>query len=258
MQQHLEQCKFHFGDTNAFIYYRNQIASLSYFQFFLKTKRIKRLHEFSCRLLHMCLKIWYNLFSVYVGTRRFSKSSEQCSTCGFQQRPTVRAAWSIKLARRKRTCRVSQFWYAQYSRLRTDTWLRVVVIAIFTGHVDTIEKCEKAATMLQGFRNYLHYHIKCSKTYLHIRMRKRVDLLLQGLRSIQCFVSWSNSICSAQPVSSWKRPSKGHEKDNHWKNICQSLICISWISFALHCVVMCCDFVSGVWLCVRSSVVAKL
>nr|CCA15961.1 peptidase putative [Albugo laibachii Nc14] len=53
--------------------------------------------------------------------------------------------------------------------------------AIFPEHVNTIEKCEKAATMLQGFRNYLHYHIKCSKTYLHIRMRKRVDLLLQVL-----------------------------------------------------------------------------
>jgi len=33
---------------------------------------------------------------------------------------------------------------------------------------------DKAITLLTGFRNYLHYHIKCSKTYLHMRMRKRV------------------------------------------------------------------------------------
>jgi actin related protein 2/3 complex subunit 2 len=33
---------------------------------------------------------------------------------------------------------------------------------------------EKAMSLLAGFRNYLHYHIKCSKTYLHMRMRKKV------------------------------------------------------------------------------------
>ncbi|CAE7722240.1 Arc-p34, partial [Symbiodinium microadriaticum] len=38
-----------------------------------------------------------------------------------------------------------------------------------------------AVTMLTGFRNYLHYHIKCSKTYLHMRMRKRVAGWLQIL-----------------------------------------------------------------------------
>jgi actin related protein 2/3 complex subunit 2 len=31
------------------------------------------------------------------------------------------------------------------------------------------------------FRNYVHYHLKCSKAYLHIRMRNRVQLLLQVL-----------------------------------------------------------------------------
>ncbi|RHY95092.1 hypothetical protein DYB31_008067 [Aphanomyces astaci] len=52
--------------------------------------------------------------------------------------------------------------------------------AIFKSHIDSDAKREKACTLLQGFRNYLHYHIKASKTYLHIRMRKRVDLLLQA------------------------------------------------------------------------------
>lgn len=43
------------------------------------------------------------------------------------------------------------------------------------------EQLDIAVTMLTGFRNYLHYHIKCSKTYLHMRMRKRVAGWLQVL-----------------------------------------------------------------------------
>lgn len=34
---------------------------------------------------------------------------------------------------------------------------------------------------IQIFRNYLHYHIKCTKAYLHTRMRSRVRVLLQVL-----------------------------------------------------------------------------
>lgn len=40
----------------------------------------------------------------------------------------------------------------------------------------------QAETLLAGFRNYLHYHVKASKTYLHIRMRKRVAGWLQILK----------------------------------------------------------------------------
>lgn len=36
------------------------------------------------------------------------------------------------------------------------------------------ENLENSVSLLTGFRSYLHYHIKCSKTYLHMRMRKRV------------------------------------------------------------------------------------
>lgn len=54
-------------------------------------------------------------------------------------------------------------------------------LTIFPEHVNTLEKRKKSASLVQGLRNYLHYHIKASKTYLHIRMRKRVDLLLQVL-----------------------------------------------------------------------------
>jgi len=42
-------------------------------------------------------------------------------------------------------------------------------------------KREATCDVVLTFRNYLHYHIKCSKAYLHIRMRKRVESLLQVL-----------------------------------------------------------------------------
>jgi len=43
------------------------------------------------------------------------------------------------------------------------------------------DKINSAITMLTGFRPYLHYHIKCSKTYLHMRMRKKVAGWMQIL-----------------------------------------------------------------------------
>lgn len=54
----------------------------------------------------------------------------------------------------------------------TDT-AGYIAFALEERHVAGAAK-EKAITLLTGFRNYLHYHIKCSKTYLHMRMRKRV------------------------------------------------------------------------------------
>lgn len=40
---------------------------------------------------------------------------------------------------------------------------------------------EKTISLVISFRDYLHYHIKCAKAYLHTRMRKRVDLWLRVL-----------------------------------------------------------------------------
>ncbi|CAN0365995.1 unnamed protein product, partial [Laminaria digitata] len=49
---------------------------------------------------------------------------------------------------------------------------------IFPQHVDRGRQ-EKTVTLLVGFRQYLHYHLKATKTYMHMRMRKRVVGLLQ-------------------------------------------------------------------------------
>jgi actin related protein 2/3 complex subunit 2 len=40
---------------------------------------------------------------------------------------------------------------------------------------------DAVASLMPTFRDYLHYHIKCSKAYLHSRMRARVDSLIKIL-----------------------------------------------------------------------------
>ncbi|RYG61725.1 hypothetical protein EON64_18375 [archaeon] len=55
-----------------------------------------------------------------------------------------------------------------------------ISFAVEDRHVQGAGK-EKVVTLLTGFRAYLHYHIKCSKTYLHMRMRRKVASWLQVL-----------------------------------------------------------------------------
>uniref|UniRef100_A0A7S0YKZ8 Arp2/3 complex 34 kDa subunit n=1 Tax=Hemiselmis tepida TaxID=464990 RepID=A0A7S0YKZ8_9CRYP len=43
------------------------------------------------------------------------------------------------------------------------------------------DRAEACVSAVCQFRNYLHYHIKASKTFMHMRMRKRVDDLLHVL-----------------------------------------------------------------------------
>ena len=40
---------------------------------------------------------------------------------------------------------------------------------------------DKTVNLIHTFRDYLHYHIKCSKAYLHSRMRVRTSALLKVL-----------------------------------------------------------------------------
>jgi len=55
-----------------------------------------------------------------------------------------------------------------------------VSFVLFAPHI-TGNKKEKTIDNIQTFRNYLHYHIKCSKAYLHTRMRNKVRSFLQVL-----------------------------------------------------------------------------
>jgi len=53
-----------------------------------------------------------------------------------------------------------------------------VTFVLFPNH---IKNAEKTINTIQTFRDYLHYHIKCSKAYLHNRMRMKVEAFLQVL-----------------------------------------------------------------------------
>jgi len=52
--------------------------------------------------------------------------------------------------------------------------------AILKNHVDN-NKLDRVVATLQTFRNYLQYHLKCSKAHFHARMRARVRALLKVL-----------------------------------------------------------------------------
>jgi len=55
-----------------------------------------------------------------------------------------------------------------------------VSFVLFQPHIAAAKR-EKTIDNIQTFRNYLHYHLKCSKAFLHTRMRNRVRLFLQIL-----------------------------------------------------------------------------
>jgi len=55
-----------------------------------------------------------------------------------------------------------------------------VSFVLFAPHISGSKK-EKTIDNIQTFRNYLHYHIKCSKAYMHTRMRNKVKSFLQVL-----------------------------------------------------------------------------
>jgi len=54
-------------------------------------------------------------------------------------------------------------------------------IALLESHVSTEEKISKAAEAMLGFRQFLTYHVKSSKSYFHQRMRAQVSSMLQIL-----------------------------------------------------------------------------
>jgi len=61
----------------------------------------------------------------------------------------------------------------------TDTH-SFVSFVLFKNHI-TAKNAEKTINSMTIFRDYLQYHIKCSKAFLHTHMRVRVDTFLQVL-----------------------------------------------------------------------------
>ncbi|KAH9330367.1 hypothetical protein KI387_002475, partial [Taxus chinensis] len=55
-----------------------------------------------------------------------------------------------------------------------------VSFVIFPRHVDG-KKLDRTVWSLLTFHAYVNYHIKCSKSFMHTRMRRRVETLIQAL-----------------------------------------------------------------------------
>jgi len=58
--------------------------------------------------------------------------------------------------------------------------LGFISFAVMKSHLESGRK-DKVIAVLQVFRNYIQYHLKCSKSYFHSRMRARVVSLLKIL-----------------------------------------------------------------------------
>lgn len=56
-----------------------------------------------------------------------------------------------------------------------------VTFVLFPRHFSNAEVMASTISRIQLFRDYLHYHIKCSKAYMHSRMRHRVAEFLKVL-----------------------------------------------------------------------------
>lgn len=55
-----------------------------------------------------------------------------------------------------------------------------IVMSMFDRHMEPKSR-DPVIDKLISFRSYFHYHLKCAKAYMHIRMRDRVVKLLQNL-----------------------------------------------------------------------------
>jgi len=56
-----------------------------------------------------------------------------------------------------------------------------VTFVLFPRHFQNADVAARTISQIQLFRDYLHYHIKCSKAYMHSRMRARVAASLKIL-----------------------------------------------------------------------------
>jgi actin related protein 2/3 complex, subunit 2 len=57
----------------------------------------------------------------------------------------------------------------------SDTFVGYITFAVFPRMFDTDGKRTNAVNLVTQFRGYVDYHIKAAKSYLHTRMRVRVD-----------------------------------------------------------------------------------
>ncbi|KAJ3019291.1 hypothetical protein HKX48_002236 [Thoreauomyces humboldtii] len=67
------------------------------------------------------------------------------------------------------------------SSSQPDENVGYVTFVLFPRHYTGKDKADGCISRIQLFRDYLHYHIKASKAYMHSRLRVRVDSFLKVL-----------------------------------------------------------------------------
>ena len=63
---------------------------------------------------------------------------------------------------------------------RTGEGVGYITFVLFPRHTNS-EVRDNTIDLIHLFRNYLHYHIKCSKAYIHSRMRAKTAEFLKVL-----------------------------------------------------------------------------
>jgi actin related protein 2/3 complex subunit 2 len=110
----------------------------------------------------------------------FESSSDQILSKIFLQefsesRRMVRGAPSVKFSEKEPPLELTSINFQPPSGM-----ISYVSFVLFDHHMNE-RNAARTISSIQTFRNYLHFHLKCSKAYMHSRMRKRVESLLQVL-----------------------------------------------------------------------------
>lgn len=70
---------------------------------------------------------------------------------------------------------------ASHPNLLKGDNVHYMTIVLQNAHIEPAHKGENSIDLIHTFRTYLHYHIKCSKAYIHQRMRAKSNEFLQIL-----------------------------------------------------------------------------
>ena len=83
---------------------------------------------------------------------------------------------------------------------------------------------EETISRIQLFRDYLHYHIKCSKAYMHSRMRHRASEFLKILNRARPEPVGEKERKTITYVPTPVKPqNRSHSPCTQWKNILATL-----------------------------------
>lgn len=83
-------------------------------------------------------------------------------------------------------------------------YLGFISFAVLKSHVEE-SRLPQVVKVMQSFRSYLQYHIKCSKTLFHSRMRARIKSLLQVLNRAKLENEDKSKTKKTASGKTWKR-----------------------------------------------------